>query len=144
VHGRASRQCSIAVVLNSNQVASQVFQNLDRDPPNKKSADILAWSSCPTVTMFSSRFGRASGAASVRPCTEHSKLSSSDALSNLKKTAAAMHQEKENSKQSEQMWKEKLTQAEELAKNLETQLRDEKSSVCGLRSVVSESAQFKL
>jgi hypothetical protein len=112
--------------------------NLNRDLPNKKSADTLA-SSCTVVIMFSSRFGR-----SVRPCKEHSTLSSSDALSNLKKTAAAMHQEKENSKQSELMWKEKLTQAEELAKNMETQLREEKSSMCGLRSVVSESAKFKL
>lgn len=62
-----------------------------------------------------------------------------DALAKLKQTAAAMHQDKENSRQSEQMWREKLTAAVEHAAELEAKLGAERAAVAGLRSTTAES-----
>jgi hypothetical protein len=66
-------------------------------------------------------------------------ICTSDALSNLKRTAAAMHQDKEKSRQSEQMWRDKLTVADQLAKELEAKLSAGLRASAGLRSTIAES-----
>ena len=68
-----------------------------------------------------------------------SLLSSSDALNNLKATAAAMHQEKENSKHKEAMLSEKLRVSEDTVRLLQGQLRQEQARVASLDSAAQES-----
>lgn len=62
------------------------------------------------------------------------------ALQALKQSTAAMHQDKEASRQSEQMWRGKLEVAERLAHELEGKLRGEQAAVAGLRATVLERA----
>lgn len=92
--------------------------------------------------MFSLRSSAATGSgtgAGLRGAVDSSHSSSSMcALQALKQSTAAMHQDKEASRQSEQLWRDKLEVAERLAHGLELQLRAERAAVGGLRAQVSE------
>lgn len=67
--------------------------------------------------------------------------STSDALLSLKRTTAAMHQERESSRQSERMWREKLEVSTRLAEELDNKLNNERTANANLQSAISESVQ---
>jgi hypothetical protein len=91
--------------------------------------------------MFSFRGQKSKAVAGPVGQTSRCSNTTTDALLNLKRTAAAMHQENENSRQSERLWREKLEVSMRLAEELDNKLNSERTANANLQFAISESVQ---